>query len=173
MNLQNEVELPSRSLSSRPPARRAIGWAALLAAGLAAALLVSNSVPTLRGVQGQFVWRVVSGGLLLAFVGAQWLLLLARTQGFSRLAKRLYLLHSTWAGAGCLLLLLHAQRFGHGYTALLGAVFLAVQALGALHSVLTPINKAKAASAVVLHIGSSVALVLLIGYHIWTALYFE
>ncbi|HYJ09291.1 MAG TPA: hypothetical protein VEX18_09780 [Polyangiaceae bacterium] len=72
-----------------------------------------------------------------------------------------------------MLLLLHAQRFGHGYTALLGAVFLAVQALGALHSVLTPINKAKAASAVVLHIGSSVALLLLIGYHIWTALYFE
>lgn len=118
-------------------------------------------------------YKLLTGSLLASFVGFQWLLAACRWLSWSQLAKSLYRWHQ-WLGAlSPVLLFLHSTELGAGYVLLLSSVYLANTVLGLVSpqtwTALRKFHTPWMAS----HIALSVLLVVVIGMHVWTALYFE
>lgn len=78
----------------------------------------------------QPVAKVLTGGLLLAWLLALWMLFLTRAGRDSLEIKAWHRVHR-WAGASiCFALILHARTVGHGATATLAVVLLATVLVG-------------------------------------------
>lgn len=128
---------------------------------------------SLAAWQSGFWYKIGTGTLLAAFVGAQWLLALCRYKSWNRTAKRLYGWHQRFGVFGPLLLFAHSTTLGYGYLLVLSGVFLANTALGVVSPQAFPMLRKHQTLWMASHVALSILLVCLIFYHVWTALYFE
>ena len=136
--------------------------AAMLAAYLGQAI-AGLEVSWLVELQHQETYKLVTGAILIAFLGLQW-----------RLATRRRELH-VWLGAiAPALLFLHATRFAYGYLAWLVTVYLGVVAVGLCHrSIVAHRARRLFVAWFVTHLALSVLLIVLAGYHVVIALAYE
>jgi hypothetical protein len=71
------------------------------------------------------------------------------------------------------LLFVHSTRLGFGYLLVLSTVYVANNAVGLVSPSAFPRLKMLVPFWVIAHVALSVLLVALVGYHAWTALYYE
>jgi hypothetical protein len=158
-----------------------------LAFGLMAALVLQDvyglKIPTLEALQRDGTWKLVTGGLLVAFLGFQWTLAALRMRGAKSLG-----LHLRWhrlAGAlGPVLFFAHASRFGYAYLAALSGLFLGNILLGAAAPLLQRLprrredkraswGKLVATGWPIAHVAASVLTVVLTAVHAVLAAWYE
>lgn len=121
-----------------------------------------------------FGWQVATGLLLLAGMGYQWMLLIARSGGAAAQVRRHYAAHR-WVGVGLTLLFaVHAVRYGHAWTSALVLTFIAIAATGLLNREVIPYrSRWLYRSWLWLHIALSAALLPLVALHVWVALTYQ
>ena len=118
-------------------------------------------------------YKGVSGSLLGAFIGFQWLLALLRVNRSTRAAKALHSWHQTAGALSPVFLFLHSTRMGFGYLFVLSTVYVGNNVLGLANPAAFPRLKTVLPFWVVAHVALSVLLTALIGYHVWTAISYE
>ena len=136
--------------------------AAMLAAYLGQAI-AGLEVSWLVELQTQQTYKLLTGAVLIAFLGMQW--------WFATRRRGLHV----WLGAiAPAVLYMHATHFAYGYLAWLVSVYLGVVAVGLVHR---PIVARRARRMFVAwyvsHLALSVLLVVLAGYHVVIALAYE
>jgi hypothetical protein len=129
--------------------------------------------PAVRIWQSQFPNKVATGAALALFLSFQWLLAACRMSGRLRAAKALHPWHQTIGILAPVILFLHSTRLGFGYLVVLGGVYLADGVVGLVNPAAFPRMKSVLSPWTVVHVALSVLLVVLTGYHAWTALYYE
>lgn len=136
--------------------------AALLAAYLGQAI-AGLELSFLVELQAQEAYKLLTGAVLIAFLGAQW--------WFATRRRELHM----WLGAVApAVLYLHATRFAYGYLAWLVTVYLGVLAVGLCHrSIIARRARRLFVAWFVTHLALSVLLIVLAGYHVVIALAYE
>jgi hypothetical protein len=145
--------------------------------GLVALLVVQDmyglKIPALEQAQRDGTWKVVTGALLVAFLGYQWVLAALRVRG-SKSAGRYLTWHRCVGAFGPVFFYAHASKFGYAYLAALSGVFLGNLLLGAAAPLLQRIHvKAIRIGWPVLHIAASVLTLVLTAIHTVVAAYYE
>ncbi|MBA3532535.1 MAG: cyclic nucleotide-binding domain-containing protein [Ardenticatenales bacterium] len=151
----------------------------LLGAGLLLAFVVQESlqlkIAWLENLQSMETYKRWSGVGLLGFMAAQWILPYLRLTGQLRLAARHYHLHKRQGMLAPLVYFFHSTGMGYAYLLVLSSVFFANLVLGLLDpdTVVKPEQrKSYGFYWLLLHVALSVALVALIGYHIFIVFYY-
>ena len=115
-------------------------------------------------LQRDDTFKVITGLGLAVYLHQQW----------SMIGHRDVRRHKLGGALAPLVLYVHASRFGYGYLVLLALIYLGSMASGLLHG---PVVQLKArwlfTTWFVVHIATSVVLVLLGGYHVVIALAYE
>lgn len=152
-------ELTHHRLARRDPLLLGV---AVLAAYLGQAV-AQLEVPWLAAWQRDEVYKLATGGVLVAFLGLQWLS-----------ARRRRDVH-VWVGAlAPLVLYAHASRFAYGYLAWLVAVYLGVGAVGLVHRpIVTRRARRLYVAWFIAHLALSVLLIVLVAYHAVIAIAYE
>jgi hypothetical protein len=128
----------------------------------------------LQQMQVDFVYKQVSGFVLLGFVLEQWRLFLLRSQQRMRTANKNLRLHRELGLVAPVLLYAHAMSSGHAYQLLLTACFLSSAFLGFVYPPAFGWRlKWLCNGWVVVHIVLSSALLLLIGVHVYVVYLYE
>lgn len=156
-------------------ARRPYAILGLLGLALAIAALAADMRSAVDWLlPGRFAWQVVTGLILALAMGYQWLLLVARLSGRAAMVQRRYRWHR-WIGAAMtVLFVLHAVRFGYGWTSTLATVFLLTALTGLLNREVIPYrSRWHYMLWFGAHVALSAFLVPLTALHIWVALAFE
>jgi hypothetical protein len=171
---------PATALPHRRPDAAAQPRALLLAAfGLSLLVLFASQAllkvewPWLSRWQQQDSYKLWSGAALALFIAAQWLLTIARVNGWSKLARALYAWHQRSGMFAPVALFAHSTAFGFGYLSLLSTLYLCNTALGLMSPRAFPRLRHYAGVWLSGHIALSVALAVLVVYHAWIALFFE
>lgn len=150
-------------------------------AGLAlvAAYLVQDAVdvpwPALAALQAQDWYKYATGTGLVAYVAWLWSLLLRRWSGLrGAAAARARALHEKSAAWAPCLFYCHSMQVGYGYQAVLSGVLLATVVVGAAHPQALGI-RARLYVAIwsTGHVALAAALVVLVLYHGYIALYYK
>lgn len=130
--------------------------------------------PWLTALQNDEVYKQLSGFGLLGLIAYQWRFSALRAAGETRRANAMILRHK-WIGAlAPVLFYLHAQGFGHAYTQVLGAVFLVIVATGLFNQEISRVRRPWFYPTwIVMHVGSSMLLLALLGYHVYITYVFE
>jgi len=128
----------------------------------------------LTTLQGDDLYKQLSGFVLLGFIAYQWRFSALRAAGEVRRANSMLSRHK-WLGAlAPALFYVHAQGFGYAYTQVLGAVFLIVVATGLSNQEIARVRRPWFYPAwIVVHVGASTALLALLGYHVYISYAFE
>ena len=115
-------------------------------------------------LQRDDTFKIVTGLGLAVYLYQQW----------SMIGHRDVRRHKLGGALAPLVLYLHASRFGYGYLALLALVYLGSMASGLLHGPVVQL-RARALFTIwfVVHLATSVLLVMLGGYHVIIALAYE
>lgn len=168
--------ISSTTLKSPPERRRlfvvtVVGLSLLLGYGVQ--LLLGVSWTGLVQLQQRMDYKLVTGFALGGLIAFQWSLSLSRVQLSKRLAKRLYRWHQYAGAVSPLVFFAHSVELGAGCVLALSVVFLGNHLLGLLSPRLLPQLKPFAGPWMVGHVATSVLLVSLMLYHVWTALYYE
>ena len=138
---------------------------------LAVALLVAYvcqaavglEVPWLIRLQGQETYKLVTGSVLVVYLGFQWSAAPHRRQ-----------LHRLLGAFAPLVLYAHASRFGFGYLGWLVGVYLGVGSIGLLHQPIVARRARRLFTAwFVTHLALAVLLVILVAYHVLIAISYE
>ncbi len=140
---------------------------------LGATFLALEIRPVARQLTG-FAQQVITGLILLVFLGYQWVLFFMRVTKQTGNARKALVRHR-WVGvAVTFVFAVHAVRFGHIWMSTLSAVVFLIAVTGVLNrEVLRYRSNAIYLCWLVLHIGSSAALVPLVAVHIWVALAYQ
>jgi hypothetical protein len=123
--------------------------------------------------QNNGTYKLVSGSLLALFLASQWLLAVCRWQGWNRMAKSTYVWHQRSGILAPGLLFLHSTKLGFGYILVLACTYLANTLIGLLSPHTFPGLRRWQTPWMATHVALSILLVVMTGYHAWTALYFE
>jgi len=136
-------------------------------------LALGLELPWLALRQQDVTFKLVTGLVLTAFIGAQWLLAVSRVRRWLRAAKMLYPWHQVSGSVAPLLFFAHSMRLGVGYLALLALVFFANHALALCEPRAGARARTWRSPWLASHVALSVLLVALGGYHVFTALSYE
>jgi hypothetical protein len=152
-------ELTHHRLGRREPTLLAV---ALLAAYLGQAVM-NLDFAWLVAWQRDEIYKLATGGALVAFLAMQWL--------FARRSRDVHL----WLGAlAPLVLYAHATKFAYGYLVWLVAVYLGVGAVGLLHRpIVTRRARRLYIAWFIAHLALSVLLLVLTAYHVVIAIAYE
>jgi len=119
-------------------------------------------------LQVQKAYRIVSGILLLAYIGFQWYLSFLRVRGKGRAAARHYDLHKKVGAWAPLVFFIHSTGFGFAYLYFLSAIYFGNVLVGLFNPDALEIRtKAYTFTWMVVHVTFSVLLVFLALYHLW------
>lgn len=126
--------------------------------------------PALAQLQADETYRVGSGLVVAAFLIFQWSVATRRALDPVRAVAR----HRLAGALAPLVLYLHASRFGYGYLLVLASIFLGTVVLGLLHGPMLGF-RARWLFTVwfVLHVTTSLVLVIVGGFHVAIALAYE
>ncbi|MEJ7600754.1 MAG: hypothetical protein WKG01_22810 [Kofleriaceae bacterium] len=120
--------------------------------------------PWLLEIQATDTYKVVSGLGLTIYLYFQW----------SMRRHRQVVWHKLGGALAPLVLYVHASKFGYGYLLLLGLIYLGTMLIGLLHK---PVVELKSRSLFttwfIVHLSTSIILVMLGGYHVVIALAYE
>jgi hypothetical protein len=158
-----------------PATRKAYRYTALglmlLVAYLAQDIL-NLKWPWLVEMQTDETFKRWTGFLLAGYILHQWSFSLGRLKGQSspiRLAR-----HTAWGAWAPLVFYIHAHQIGYAYLFLLSTVYLANATIGLLNRVVLGIDRKWFLFGwMVVHVGLSVLLVTLAGYHAFMAFYYQ
>lgn len=115
-----------------------------------------------------------SGLVLTLYIAAQWLLTALRVRQRWRQAKQAYTLHKYLGVLGPLFFYAHAQRFGYAYLLVLSVVYFGTILVGILNQEILTFRKRWFGELwILVHVGFSVLMVLLSGYHIFISFYYS
>ncbi|WP_412554464.1 hypothetical protein [Shimia sp. MIT1388] len=146
----------------------------LFAVVFAGVVLSSEAKSVLAHPLTGFAQQVITGTLLLALFGYQWVLFFKRVTKDNRDARKVLGRHRWVGAAATLLFALHAVRFGHVWMSTLSVVVFLIALTGVLNrEVLRYRSNAIYLIWLVTHIGLSAALVPLVAVHIWVALAYQ
>lgn len=167
---------PPAAGGSRPPPKRRRYVAA--GAGLFALLVLQQSSgwrsPWLDGLQGDDLYKQVTGFVLLGFVGHQWYFPLLRIGGDALRAARASGPHKAFGAVAPLLFVVHTQQLGHAYTTALALGFLALFLSGLINPETARLRHAAARTLwTLVHVGLATAVPLVIGLHVYVSYVFE
>ena len=158
-----------------------------LAFGLMALLVLQDvyglKIPALESLQQDGTYKLVTGCLLVAFLGFQWTLAALRMRGSKSLGPHLRW-HRLTGALGPVLFFAHASRFGYAYLAALSGVFLGNILLGAAAPLLQrlpsrrgglgrSLGRIVATGWPVVHVAASVLTVVLTAVHAVLAAWYE
>ena len=140
----------------------------LLTAAFVAQSLVAWHWPWLSDLQENESYKQLSGLALLTFIAHQWHFSVLRARGLQRKAGGLSHRHK-WIGAlAPLFFYLHSQQLGYGYQQLLSLAFFGIFLSGLCNPEITRVHLAWFKPAwITVHVGLSVVLLSLAGYHIY------
>jgi len=128
----------------------------------------------LQQLQLSFIYKQISGFILLWFVLEQWRLFLLRSQQKMRQANTKLKLHRELGLVAPVLLYAHAMSSGHAYQLLLTTCFLTLAFLGFVYPPTFGLRTKWLCDCwIVGHIVLSSALLLLIGTHVYVAYLYE
>ena len=162
-----------KSLASSPASQ----WRWRLAALALAALYIAQDAAGLRwqwldGIQANDIYKYITGGLLLAYVGWQWYLFAARQRG-ARL-QRWLIWHQRSGVLAPMLFYIHSVHIGYGYLAALSWVFFANILLGAASPVGVRLrSRAYTALWTIAHVLFAAVTLLLALFHAYIAFYYK
>ncbi|MGH8547961.1 MAG: hypothetical protein ACRERU_05075 [Methylococcales bacterium] len=169
--------LPSkRTLVPFQPARsRAYRYSALGLALLAAYLaqdILDLKWPWHVAMQTDETYKRLTGFLLAGYILHQWSLSLGRHKGQRSETKLVrHMARGAWAP---LIFYIHSHQIGYAYLFLLSTVYLANVTLGLLNPEVVGIHKRWFLLGwMVVHVGLSVLLLILAGYHAFMAFYYQ
>lgn len=128
----------------------------------------------LAALQGNAVYKQVSGFVLLAFIAYQWRFSVLRARGETHRALAMIKRHK-WLGAlAPLFFYVHSQGLGYAYTRAMTVVFFTIFLTGLCNFEILRIRKPWFQPTwVMVHVGLSSALLLLLGYHVYITYTFE
>lgn len=176
------LQRPDRaSQISSTPCHRAAGsgksyfWLGLF---LLTALLIQQLTQWrwfwLAELQGDSNYKQITGFGLLAFILYQWRLSVTRAQGDMRKALSMIKRHKLFGATAPLLFFIHSQALGYGYLNVLSLSFLLVFLTGLFNFEITQIRKPWFMPAwITVHVGSAMALLFLLAYHIYVSYAFK
>jgi cytochrome b561 len=131
---------------------------------------------TLQRWQTHGTYKIVTGLLLAAYIGFQWLLYFFRKQSHwtNEQKRQAYQLHK-WIGAlSPLFFFLHAVKLGYAYSFVLSLFYFANFVLGLMNvEALAARSKWYLQVWLVAHLTFSTLIVFLTGHHIWVSFYFH
>jgi len=128
----------------------------------------------LQQIQEAFVYKQISGFVLMWFVLEQWRLFLLRSQQKMRQANKKLHLHRELGLVAPLLLYAHAMSSGHAYQVLLTACFLTLAFLGFVYPPAVGLRTKWLCNFwIVIHVTLSSTLLLLIGVHVYVVYLYE
>lgn len=154
---------------------RAYVWVGLgLVAGFLAQDLLDLEWSWLAERQRTDGYRRWSGLALTLYLAAQWALTALRSRQMWRQAKVAYRLHMYLGILAPVFFYAHAQRAGFAYLLLLSIVFFSTVLIGLANQEVLPFRRRWFADLwILVHVGLSVLLVLLAGYHIFISFYYS
>lgn len=126
--------------------------------------------PWLAALQGEDVYRQLSGFALLAFIAHQWHCSVLRSRGLMRKAGGMIKRHKLLGALAPLLFYLHSQQIGYAYLQMLSLAYFAIVLTGLLNFEVVRIRPPWFQPCwITLHVGLSTTLLLLMGYHVFIA----
>lgn len=131
--------------------------------------------PALAALQAQDWYKYATGAGLVAYVAWLWSLFLRRSAGLrGAAAARARALHERSAAWASCLFYCHSMQVGYGYQAVLSGVLLATVVVGTVHPQALGIRaRLYAAIWATGHVALAAALVVLVLYHGYIALYYK
>lgn len=151
-------------------------------AGVGVALVLAFAGQSLLGLEWEWLsqrqrepaYRRWSGLVLALYIAAQWLLTSLRVRQKWREAKKAYGYHKYLGVLAPVFFYAHSQRFGYAYLLLLSSVFFSTVVVGILNQELLPVRRKWFGDAWMLfHVGCSILLVLLAGFHVFISFYYS
>jgi len=128
----------------------------------------------LSALQEIELYKRLTGLVLVLLFAAQWRLMVVRTRGALRLARRLLTSHQFWGALAPVWLYLHADDFGHAYIRAMCLAFLGLVCLGLLYQPIIRLHRSwLTATWLVTHVAIAAMLIPLIGYHVFNSFYYE
>ena len=134
--------------------------------------LAGLRMPVLDDLQTHDAYRLGSGAVLGLYLASQWLLAVSRSRKW-RSTSRVLKWHKASGALAPLFLYLHSTEFGFGYLGVLSSVYLANVTTAAAGPELLPRRRAVTTIWVALHVGLSVATVMIAAVHAWHGLVFR
>jgi hypothetical protein len=124
--------------------------------------------PWLAQLQGNDVYKQLSGFALLAFIAHQWHFSVLRARGLMRKAGGMIKRHKLLGAMAPVFFYAHSQQMGYAYQEVLSVVFFAIFVTGLLNFEITRVHKSWfQAIWITTHVGLSMALLFLLGYHVF------
>ena len=119
-------------------------------------------------------YKMVSGIILMGYLGYQWLLASLRGRGYHRQAKQHYTIHKLLGIAAPVFFYLHSTELGYGYLFLLSTVYFGNVIVGLAHRDFFSIRfKHYTHYWMIIHVSLSVMVIILAAYHLYIALFYH
>lgn len=155
-------------LRSGLPAKGYFGLGLFLVAALITQQSIGWQWTTLTGLQGNNAYKLATGFGLLAFVLYQWRFSLKRAQGEKRNAATMISRHKLFGALVPLAFFSHSQVLGYGYQEIVSLTLLLAFVTGLFNFQIGQIHTPWYRPLwIITHVGLSMALLLLMGYHVY------
>lgn len=156
------------ALRSGVPANRYFRLGLFLLAALIAQQSIGWRWTALTGLQDNDTYKLATGFGLLACVLYQWRFSLKRAQGEKHHAAMMMSRHRLFGALVPLLFFIHSQALGYGYLELLSLTLLSAFLTGLFNLQVCQIRTSWYRPLwITTHVGLSMALLLLLGYHVY------
>ena len=130
--------------------------------------------PWLASLQADDAYKQISGFFLLGYIAFQWRLSISRAKAGTPVCRSILERHKLVGALAPLFFFAHSQQIGYAYLEALSLVYFAIFLTGLCHQEITQLHKPFLGFTwVILHVGLSVVLLFLLGYHIYTSYMFE
>lgn len=128
----------------------------------------------LATLQQDEMYKRWSGIVLLLYIGFQLTLSVLRIAERHKQAKTFYNLHKQSGVVAPLFFLAHSTTLGYSYLFIQSIIFFTIIGIGWTHHEFSTIkNKYFNWAWMILHVTLSISMVLITGFHIWVAFYFQ
>ena len=122
----------------------------------------------LAEMQGNNLYRQLSGFALVTYLAQQWHCSVLRNRGIMRKAGRILKRHKVFGSLAPVFFYTHSQSLGYAYLQVLSLAYFAIFLTGLFNFEITRIHKPWFQTIwITVHIGPAMGLLLLLGYHIF------